>query len=81
MIRRNTLFGTITALVAAVALAGVARAEEAGKVYASERWFMDAAATYLSASSIRMELPADSSRTIESDYDHLALSLGGGWRF
>ena len=33
------------------------------------------------ASGIRMELPADSSQTIESDYDHLTLSLGVGWRF
>jgi outer membrane protein W len=52
-----------------------------GRYDFSERWFVDAAATYLSASSVRMELPADSSQTIESDYDHLALSLGVGWRF
>ena len=47
----------------------------------SERWFVDAAATYVAASGVRMELPADSSQKIESDYDHLALSLGVGWRF
>ncbi len=52
-----------------------------GRYDFSERWFVDAAATYLSASSVRMELPADSSQTIDSDYDHLALSLGVGWRF
>jgi outer membrane protein W len=52
-----------------------------GRYDFSERWFVDAAATYLAASSVRMELPADSSQTIESDYDHLTLSLGVGWRF
>ena len=52
-----------------------------GRYDFSERWFVDAAATYVAASSVRMELPADSSQTIESDYDHLALSLGVGWRF
>jgi outer membrane protein W len=52
-----------------------------GRYDLSERWFVDASATYLSASSVRMELPADRSQTIESDYDHLALSLGVGWRF
>jgi len=52
-----------------------------GRYDFSERWFVDAAATYVAASGVRMELPADSSQTIESDYDHLALSLGVGWRF
>jgi opacity protein-like surface antigen len=47
----------------------------------SDRWFVDAAATYLVASGVRMELPADTVQTIESDYDHLALSVGVGWRF
>lgn len=88
MIRRNTLFGTITALASAVALTGAARADDTawqfkagGRYDFSERWFVDAAATYLAASSVRMELPADSSQTIESDYDHLTLLLGVGWRF
>lgn len=52
-----------------------------GRYDFSERWFVDAAATYLVASGVRMELPADPSQTIESDYDHLTLSLGVGWRF
>lgn len=52
-----------------------------GRYEFSERWFVDAAATYLVASGVRMELPADPSQTIESDYDHLTLSLGVGWRF
>lgn len=47
----------------------------------SERWFVDAAATYLVAGGVRMELPADPSQSLESDYDHLTLSLGVGWRF
>lgn len=52
-----------------------------GRYDFSERWFADAAATYLVASGVRMELPADPSQTIESDYNHLTLSLGVGWRF
>ncbi len=52
-----------------------------GRYDFSDRWFVDAAATYLVASSVEMELPADSSQRIESDYDHLMLSLGVGWRF
>jgi len=52
-----------------------------GRYDFNERWFVDAAATYLMASNVRMELPADRSRTIQSDYDHLMLSLGIGWRF
>jgi len=52
-----------------------------GRYDFSERWFVDAAATYLMAGNVRMELPADPSRTIDSDYDHLTLSLGVGWRF
>lgn len=52
-----------------------------GRYDFSERWFVDAAATYLMASGVRMELPADPAQTIESDYDHLTLSFGVGWRF
>lgn len=52
-----------------------------GRYDFSERWFADAALSYLSVSSVRMELPADSSQTVESDYDHLAFSVGVGWRF
>lgn len=52
-----------------------------GRYDFSERWFVDAAATYLMASSVRMALPADRSQVIQSDYDHLMLALGVGWRF
>ena len=52
-----------------------------GRYDFSDRWFVDAAATYLVASGVRMELPADPTQAIESDYDHLMLSLGVGWRF
>ena len=52
-----------------------------GRYDFSERWFVDAAATYLMASGVRMALPANPSQTIESDYGHLTLSLGVGWRF
>ena len=52
-----------------------------GRYDFSDRWFVDAAATYLMANGVRMEIPADPAQTIESDYDHLTLSLGVGWRF
>ena len=52
-----------------------------GRYDFSDRWFVDAAATYLVASGLRMELPANPAQAIESDYDHLMLSLGVGWRF
>ncbi len=47
----------------------------------SSRWFAEAGATYLTASGVRMELPADSSQTIESDYNHWTISAGIGFRF
>lgn len=49
MIGRDTLSGTIVALVP--------------------------------ASGVRMERPDESSQTIESDYEHRALSPGVAWRF
>ena len=52
-----------------------------GRYSFTERWFMDAAATYLVADGVKMALPADATNSIESDYDHLTLSVGIGWRF
>ena len=47
----------------------------------NDRLFMDLTARYLTVSGAKMEFPADTSRTIESDYSPLTLSLGLGWRF
>jgi opacity protein-like surface antigen len=52
-----------------------------GRYDFSERWFAEAGATYLIADAVTMELPADPTQTIESDYDHWALSVGVGFRF
>jgi outer membrane protein W len=52
-----------------------------GRYDFSQRWFVDASATYLLASGIEMERFDDSIQTIESDYDHLMLSVGVGFRF
>jgi len=52
-----------------------------GRYDFSDRWFADAAATWLSASSVTMELPADESQTITSDYAHWTLQFGLGLRF
>ena len=47
----------------------------------NDRWYADVAATYLSADSIRMELPASPAETIQSDYEHWTVSFGVGYRF
>lgn len=47
----------------------------------SERWFIEAGATYFAGGSVTMELPADSSQTIAADYDHWSASIGAGFRF
>ena len=47
----------------------------------SDRWFAEASATWMTASGVTMELPEDSVQTIESDYDHLTISAGIGFRF
>lgn len=52
-----------------------------GRYDFNERWFAEAGATYLVADSVQMALPADPTQTIESDYDHWALSVGVGLRF
>ncbi len=45
----------------------------------SERLFLNAGVRYLTATGIKMEFPADTSQTVESDYDPLALTVGLGW--
>ena len=52
-----------------------------GRYDFSQRWFVDASATYLVASGIEMERFDDSTQTIESNYNHLMLSVGVGFRF
>ncbi len=47
----------------------------------NDRLFVDLTARYLTVSGARMEFPADTSRTVESDYSPVTLSLGLGWRF
>ncbi|MEM9403533.1 MAG: porin family protein [Pseudomonadota bacterium] len=46
-----------------------------------DRLFLDLTARYLTVSGARLEFPADTSRSVESDYSPLTLSLGLGWRF
>ncbi len=52
-----------------------------GRYDFSDRWFAQAGATYLAASGVTMELPADASQTIESDYNHWTVTAGIGFRF
>ena len=52
-----------------------------GRYEFSDRWFMDAGATWLTADSVRLELPADSTQTISSDYNHWTIRIGAGLRF
>lgn len=52
-----------------------------GRYDFSDRWFADVGVTYFMADSITMELPSDTSQTIESDYDHWSVQIGAGFRF
>lgn len=52
-----------------------------GRYDFNDNWFMDAGATWLTADSVKLELPADSSQTITSDYEHWAFRIGAGFRF
>ena len=55
---------------------------QAGARYdVNDRMFVDLTARYLTVSGAKLEFPADTSRTIKSDYSPLTLSLGLGWRF
>ena len=52
-----------------------------GRYDVSERWFVEAGATYFTAGSVTMDLPGDTASTLSSDYDHWTVSFGGGIRF
>ena len=52
-----------------------------GRYDFSDRWFMEAGATYFAGGDIRMELPSDNSQTLAAEYDHWSMSLGAGFRF
>jgi outer membrane protein W len=52
-----------------------------GRYDVSERWFVEAGATYFAGGEITMELPADNNQTLSADYDHWTMSLGAGLRF
>jgi len=52
-----------------------------GRYDFSDRWFMEAGATYFDGGDVRMELPSDSSQTLSAGYEHWSLSLGAGLRF
>jgi outer membrane protein W len=52
-----------------------------GRYDVSERWFVEAGATYFAGGEITMELPADTNQTLSADYDHWTMSLGAGLRF
>ncbi len=52
-----------------------------GRYDVSDRWFVEAGATYFAGSSVKLELPADPLRAISADYDHWSASIGAGIRF
>jgi outer membrane protein W len=52
-----------------------------GRYDFSDRWFMEAGATYFAGGNITMALPSDSRQTLSAEYDHWSFSLGGGLRF
>jgi outer membrane protein W len=52
-----------------------------GRYDFSDRWFVEAGATWFAGGSITMERPDDATLTLSGDYDHWAVSVGGGIRF
>lgn len=52
-----------------------------GRYDISDRWFVEAGATYFAGGSVKLELPADPAQTITADYDHWTASVGAGIRF
>ena len=52
-----------------------------GRYDISDRWFIEAGATYFAGGSVTMDLPGDPSQTITADYDHWSASFGAGIRF
>ena len=52
-----------------------------GRYDFSDRWFMEAGATWFDGGDVRMEIPSDSSQTLSAGYEHWSLSVGAGFRF
>jgi outer membrane protein W len=52
-----------------------------GRYDFSDRWFVEAGATYFAGGGIEMKLPADGNQTLSADYDHWSASIGAGLRF
>ena len=52
-----------------------------GRYDFSDRWFMEAGATWFDGGDVRMEIPSDSSQALSASYEHWTLSLGAGFRF
>ena len=52
-----------------------------GRYDFSERWFVEAGATWFAGGSISMERPGDAAQTLPGDYDHWTAFIGGGIRF
>lgn len=52
-----------------------------GRYQASDRWFIDAGATYFTVDSVLMTQPETPTSSIQSDYDHWTLSLAAGFTF
>lgn len=52
-----------------------------GRYDFSDRWFVQAGATYFAGSNIRMALPADNDQTLTAEYEHWSVSFGAGVRF
>ena len=52
-----------------------------GRYAPSERWFVEAGATWFDGGSVTMQLPSAPSETLTADYDHLRFTIGAGFRF
>jgi hypothetical protein len=48
---------------------------------ASDRWFVEAGATYFDAGTVRLELPASPIETLQSAYENWTFSLAAGFNF
>ena len=52
-----------------------------GRYSPSDRWFVEAGATWFDGGSVSMELPSAPAETLTADYEHLRFSVGAGLRF
>ena len=52
-----------------------------GRYAPSDRWFVEAGATWFDGGSVSMELPSAPAETLTADYEHLRFTLGAGFRF